>query len=338
MRVHHGVDVPKNPNFLLVLVTLAAVLALGVFIGRQNTPVLGVEFYSVCSRSMERIIAGGQGDVYDFSGVEEFEEPDVYNLALYSVEGDVITNPVFESVPADLKDEQNDLSLQAHAWEVFTELIPPANRQMVAQFNVFTDGVDNTLAAVDVIQDDISSWKLEVDIADLENTEAFIFTLVHEYAHLLTLDSSQVTPDQDLADDPYNLVLQSEKAFLCPNYFTGMGCSRPDSYVHAFYHRFWADFNDEWEDVDAIQYQPDSNVEYYNALYDFYRTHRDQFVGDYAVTHPTEDIAESFAHFVFSPKPPGDSIREQKIRFFYGYPELIRLRGEILKGACSLNK
>ena len=94
---------------------------------------------------------------------------------------------------------------------------------------------------------------------------------------------------------------------------------------------------DEWEDVDAIQYQPDANVAYYNALYDFYQTHRDQFVGDYAVTHPAEDIAESFTYFVFSPKPSGNSIRERKIRFFYEYPELIRLRGEILKGACSLN-
>lgn len=327
----------KNPNFLIALVVLVVFLALGIYLGRQYTPALGVEFYSVCARSMERIIAGGQGDVYDFAAVEEFEEPDVYNLALYRVEGNVITDPVFESVPADLKDEQNDLSLQNHAWEVFTELIPPGNRQMVAQFNVFTDGVDNTLAAVDVIQDDISSWKLEVDIADLENKDAFIFTLIHEYAHLLTLDSSQVTPDQDLANDPYSLVLQTEKAVLCPSYFTGMGCSHPDSYIHAFYKRFWTGINDEWEDVDAIQYQPDANVNYYNALYDFYRTHRDQFVGDYAVTHPTEDIAESFTYFVFSPKPMGNSIREQKIRFFYEYPELVRIRSEILKGTCSSN-
>ncbi len=325
----------KNPNFLIALVALVVFLALGIYLGRQYTPALGVEFYSACARSMERIIAGGQGDVYDFAGVEEFEEPDVYNLALYRVEGDVITDPVFESVPAGLKDEQNDLSLQNHSWDVFTELIPPGNRQMVAQFNIFTDGVDNTLAAVDVIQEDISSWKLEVDIADLENKDAFIFTLIHEYAHLLTLDSSQVTPDQDLANDPYSLVLQTEKAVLCPNYFTGMGCSHPDSYIHAFHNRFWTGINDEWEDVDAIQYQPDANVNYYNALYVFYRTHRDQFVGDYAVTHPTEDIAESFTYFVFSPKPMGKSIREQKIRFFYEYPELVRIRSEILKGTCS---
>ena len=87
--------------------------------------------------------------------------------------------------------------------------------------------------------------------------------------------------------------------------------------------------------MDAIQYEPGANVEYYNALYDFYLTHRDQFVSDYSVTHPTEDIAESFAHFVFNPRPVGNSVRDQKLLFFYEYPELVRLRGDILNGTCT---
>jgi hypothetical protein len=86
--------------------------------------------------------------------------------------------------------------------------------------------------------------------------------------------------------------------------------------------------------VDALQYTGDL-MAYYNALYQFYQAHSAEFVDDYAATHPTEDIAESFTYFVFSPKPAGASIKEQKIKFFYEYPELVQLREGILSGICS---
>lgn len=329
---------PRNATFIVILSALSAFLAAGILLGKKTGSRLGIEFTSACSRIMEAVIRGGQGDVYDFEGIEEYVEPDAYNLALYSVEGDEIENPVYEPVPAEWRDEQQDAALQREAWRIFAALIPPDDRAMVAQFNVFTDGYSNTLAAVDFSEGDPSLWKLEVDIADLEDRGAYLFTLVHEYAHLLTLNASQVEPDVEIFNDPNSLVLLTGKASLCPNYFTGTGCSDEDSYMNVFYSRFWRDVLEEWESADAIQYVPGANVDYYNALHGFYQNHRDQFVGDYAVTHPTEDIAESFTHFVFSPKPAGDSIREKKLRFFYEYPELIRLREDILNGACGLDE
>lgn len=326
----------KNVAFIIVFFSLALFLGVGVFLGLQNTAELPAENYAVCAVSMERVIIGGQGDVYNFEGVTDFSEPEFDYLAEYSVEGDAIKDPVLESVPADLQDEQKDSALQNEAWQVFTELIPAADRQMVTQFNVFTDGYSNTLAAVDQSKQDAAQWMLEVDIADLEDKNALIFTMIHEYAHLLTLNASQVEPDAEIVNDPFNLELQKEKAAACPNYFPGNGCSYADSYIHAFYNRFWLEVADEWQQVDALQYGTDDFVPYYNALYDFYKTHADQFVGDYAVTHPAEDIAESFTHFVFSPKPLGNSIKEQKLAFFYEYPELVQLREDILSGACQL--
>jgi hypothetical protein len=108
--------------------------------------------------------------------------------------------------------------------------------------------------------------------------------------------------------------------------------------MQAFYTRFWLHINEDWEKVDALQYGSEDLNPYYEGLYSFYKSHQDQFVDDYATTHPTEDIAESFAYFVFTPKPNGDSIKEQKIAFFYEYPELVQLRADILGGACSLGK
>jgi hypothetical protein len=290
---------------------------------------------AACAATQIDIIAGAQGDVY---GGVDFAEPDSYYLVTYVVQDDTLMQPKYEPVPEDLTGAQRDFARQHEAWHVFANLIPLENRQMVAQYNVFTDGFDNTLAAVDQISDDPTHWVLEIDIADLADKNLLTFTLIHEYAHILTLNATQMEPDQELVNDPYNPDLQIKKSAACPNYFTGMGCSHADAYINIFYKRFWTDINDEWEKTDALQYDTEDYTPYYKSLHQFYTAHQDQFVDDYAVTHPAEDIAESFTYFVFAPKPTGNSIKEQKIAFFYEYPELVRLRENILNRVCSVKQ
>ena len=328
----------NNQTFIIVGILLAIVLFtfLGFALGRYASSVMVAETpNAACAVTMTEVIASAQGDVYNMEGVTDYSEPDFYDLATYSVQGDAITNPTFESVPDDLKDEQKDSALQNEGWELFTDLIPPQHRQMVAQYNTFTDGYSNTLAAVDQTKADPSQWILEIDIADLEDKDSLLFTMIHEYAHILTLNASQVTPDQEIVDDPANLDLQASKAAACPYFFTGTGCSYADSYIDAFYNRFWLDINDEWQKIDALQYGTEDFTPYYDALYKFYKAHQDQFLDDYSATHPDEDIAEAFAYFVFSPKPTGNSIKEQKVAFFYEYPELVELRANILESVCT---
>lgn len=326
----------QHVRFIGILGILTLFLMGGFYLGVQWRAPLSPEYYASCLLSMKQIYQSGLGDVYDYEGETSFDEPTFSYLAHYEVKKDELTNPTFNSIAAGTPDEYTDISAQQEVWNLFTQLIPPDNRQMVIDFNIFTDGYSNTLAAVDRSKRDISKWALEADVADLKDKNSLVFTMIHEYAHLLTLQTSQVEPDAELAENFNDLVLLTEKEHLCPNYFTGMGCSYADSYINIFYERFWKDIDDEWRKVDALQYHTEDLVSYYNALHNFYKTHEDQFVGDYAVTHPTEDIAESFTHFVFSPKPVGNSIREQKILFFYEYPELVRLREDILNGACKL--
>ena len=291
-----------------------------------------------CKITMTDVIASAQGNVYDMSNVADYSEPDFHYLTSYSVDGDSIIEPVYRSVPPDLADEQNDRASQDQAWQIFTALIPPPDRAMIAQFNVFTDGFENTLAAVDQLPDDPSQWMLEVDIADLRNKDALMFTLIHEYAHVLTLNATQAPTDMEIVANPTDRSLLDQKAAACPTFFTGYGCSYEESYINAFYNRFWLNIDPEWEKINVLQYDAGDLTPYYNGLFEFYKAHQDQFVDDYATTHPDEDIAESFAYFIFSPRPAGDSIKEQKIAFFYAYPELVALRREILSGACSLEK
>lgn len=56
---------------------------------------------------------------------------------------------------------------------------------------------------------------------------------------------------------------------------------------------------------------------------------------DYAATNPGEDIAESWTAFILQPKPTGSTIADQKTLFFYDYPELVRLRGQITSRTFS---
>lgn len=325
----------RKTGFVVVLAIIALGFIVGVYAGVSSVP--GADsFYAACPVFLEQIIQSAAGDVYNYEAETDFEEPKSYYIVSYSVKGDSIFSPVLNDVPTYLLDEQENIALQRSVWDVYTNLIPAEDRQMVTRFQVFSDGYSNTLAAVSPSYEDPSLWYLEVDIADLDDQEALLFTLIHEYAHLLTLNEAQIVPDIELALD-YDLDLLTEKAAACETYFTGLGCSQPNSYIQAFYNRFWTDINDEWGQADRLQYDGDE-IAYYNALYSFYKQHQNQFVDDYAVTHPTEDIAESFAYFVFSPTPHGDTVRDQKLRFFYEYPELIQLREHILEAACSMTE
>ena len=264
---------------------------------------------------VDELLTGVAGE--DFENVAELEEN---TLVTYRVQGNQIVEPEFAAVTDDLRAYQEDIQAQQRIWVYFAQLIPLAQRENLTRYVVFTDGADEVLAFVTQETDDPTHWLLAVDIADSGSPEDLTFTLIHEFAHLLTLNNDQVPADRKLALEPDNQALYDQAVAACPSYFPGEGCSRPDSYINRFYQRFWADIYDEWlEDEEARA----------EAIAVFYDENRDRFVSEYAASGPEEDIAESFAFFVLKPKPTGDTIAEQKILFFYDFPELVNLRAEI---------
>jgi hypothetical protein len=170
-----------------------------------------------------------------------------------------------------------------------------------------------------------------VDIADSKDYDNLTFTLLHEFGHLLTLNADQVRPSRDVFNNPHDKEIYNQEAARCSNYFTGEGCSKRDSYINQFYQRFWKDIYTEWQSVDEIE----SDKLYIEKLSEFYLKYQDQFVTNYAATNPGEDIAETWAYFILTPKPQGNTIAEQKVLFFYQYPELVELRQEILNNLCN---
>lgn len=252
-------------------------------------------------------------------------------LVVYPVQGNALGQAYYETVSTDLLDEQANVIAQQSVWSYFAAIIPQEKRQFISQFSIVTDGEYNLMAAVAQTASDPTRWALEVDIADSTDYENLTFTLIHEFGHLLTLNADQVSPSLPVFNNPRDPAIHSHEASMCPNYFTGEGCSQSGSYINAFYQRFWMDKYEEWNAVDSIH----DDLLYYERLNKFYEKYQDQFVTDYAATNPGEDIAESWTYFILSSKPQGSTIAEQKVLFFYEYAELVELRQQILHNLCN---
>lgn len=184
-------------------------------------------------------------------------------------------------------------------WDQVRALLPEGSLDAFQHFTVFTDGPDNILAYVVPADDNGVQWELAVDPEDAGDPVEFTETVYHEYAHYLTLNDKQVT-------------YGAPKRYDC--YGENDLVSNPDSYLNAFYQRFWKDYlDDRLADPESIN---------------FYLRHEDDFITSYAATSPSEDIAECFSYFVLYDKPTGTSVWEQKQNFFYDYPELVAFRDQ----------
>jgi hypothetical protein len=252
-------------------------------------------------------------------------------LVTYQVHGDRLSAPALAQVLPQLISYQRDFDTQKAAWKLFAAMIPADQRRMLAQFQVITDGPGGILSAVEQVPGDPSHWILETDIADMPDRKNLAFTLLHEFGHLLTLNSTQVPPDAAVSSSPNNITIRDKAAAACATYFPGQGCSLSSSYVNSYFQQFWSSLYDEWRSIDRVDDEDRREA----RLRSFYRKYEDRFVDSYAASSPVEDIAETWAFFVLSPQPAGGSVSDQKLSFFSSYPELVMLRQHIRAGLCA---
>lgn len=283
---------------------------------------------AACTARLPSLLTAANSD--DTSGsTTPALDPEVTYLVVYDVHGNQLgirDNLIVADHP---QKEIDSHTAHERIWDTFTTLIPPEDRTFVSEFSILTDGRNNILAGVSPTFRDPSQWTLKVDVLDAENSYSLIYSLLHEYGHLLTLNASQVPPDDQVFYHPHDQAIKDQAVASCPEYFTGEGCSTSSSYINKFYGQFWSSFYAEWQ-------KASNNQDVQRDLLDeFYRKHEEQFLTSYAATSPQEDIAESWTYFILSPKPEPDTVANQKILFFYQYPELVTLRQEILKRLCA---
>ncbi len=249
---------------------------------------------------------GGEGNDHGHQGGES----DFVILTTYSISGNQITKIKDYDVAQQFQFDQDDVGKHQKMWDYYASLIPLENRGYITEFVVF-HGEGNLAGYVEPIdENDLSKWRmgLAIDVTgDLDNRdikEEFAYVAIHEFAHVLTLNSSQV----DVGGSEGN----------CANFHTGEGCSKSNSYINAFFELGWKDIYDEFRALGE------------SDLHDFYQKYSDRFVTDYAASNPGEDIAEVFSVFVTQDNAPsGNSIADKKINLMYNYPELVSLRNEI---------
>ena len=92
-----------------------------------------------------------------------------------------------------------------------------------------------------------------MDVADTKDKLYLTYTFIHEFAHLLTLGPDQVKPSLAVFENPDDDHIYFAEAASCPDYFPGEGCSRPGSYINAFFAQFWADIHEEWQSLNLIE-------------------------------------------------------------------------------------
>ena len=180
-------------------------------------------------------------------------------------------------------------------WNEFKWIIPNEHLWMLDSFSIFND--EELLAYVIETEKDLSEWNLAINVTTNISYQDSISTHVHEFAHLLFLNSEQLNA--------------YESKFACSTdvFVENMGCAQKASYIHDF--------------VDTFGYK-------YNGDYD-----AERFVSEYASTNALEDMAESFYMFVLTERPTGNAIADQKVAFFYNYDELVSIRTNILSRVAT---
>jgi hypothetical protein len=125
-------------------------------------------------------------------------------------------------------------------------------------------------------------------------------TLIHELTHIVSLNTSQVNPD---ISEP----LCSTKHIRLEE-----GCAKNNAYITDFFYNFWSS-GVSLDDFGQMKY--DSK----------------KFITEYATTNVVEDFAESFAFFVLEKdfQNLGNLPKYEKVKFFYGFPELLSMRSEM---------
>ncbi len=199
-----------------------------------------------------------------------------------------------EAIYTNANIPKEEMDYHANLWFSFSWLIPEKNREEITRFEVFESG--DTLAYISLHDKYGRYWTLGMNDRNIELASETLVTYLHEYAHFLSLNQTQID------------YWANEKR--CKSlYLKDSGCFYKDAYLTDFYRKFWESGG-------------------YGEFKNFY-------VSNYAMSSPEEDFAESFAHFVLTQKPNGVIVKEEKLLFFYQYEELVKLRTEILSRVAT---
>jgi hypothetical protein len=256
-----------------------------------------------------------------------------FNLVVYKVAGDEIKDPAVLYVPDEYRKYQKDTAAHLRIWKFYVALVPAELRTLVDEFVIFTDGPEgDAVAWVQPSSTREGYWQVGIDLLDADYPVYLADTLIHETGHVLTLSASQL-PSND--NHYYYYDDKKHQFYGCDQFVVAGSCTLPNSYINLFYQKFWKKSYAEWWDLDQKAQDTNTTDEYFAVMEQFYGEHEDWFLDSYAATSIEEDMAESFAFFALHPKPRDTRVFQQKITFYYDFPELVAYRQQMIQGLCS---
>lgn len=208
-------------------------------------------------------------------------------LGVYEVHGTKVVDAI------DPKDEA--------VWHRFTELVDVTKWPQITLFvaldrDASPGGTDGAIDRVAGTDDD---YYVAFDVTGADSAAELDATMIHEFGHLVTLNSDQLPPDTGSS---------------CDMFTYDDRCAREGSYFRAWVEQFWPGYTNADRDS-----EPDT------AVGDRFAT--GDFVSEYAATNPYEDLAETFSAWVRQKsEPTGESVLDEKLRFFDAYPEVVALK------------
>lgn len=274
-----------QPRWIAAIASGVA-LVLGLFFWTTT----GVVVWSITQASST---TEADTDMSPFDEPTDVADDDFRITEVYDVGADGILSPQPSAEAA---------SVWADIERVFT---PRVAATRISRLKVGDDSTTDTLAWVSR-EDTPEYWTFAANVAYADDDELWLPTLVHEYAHVLSLGPDSVDSYTD----------------TCDTLWTGQGCLLPETSLLAFSDRFWQSYTDA-PAADNV------DVDVADA---FYAEHESDFVDAYAATNVAEDFAESFATYVLEDQPTDAGPVADKLRFFAEYPPYVlareRLRAE----------
>ena len=181
-----------------------------------------------------------------------------------------------------------DLARDSRLWDLVESTLPDDAVLSIRQMNVISDGRNATLGMVHRSSVAPGSWVLSIDPV-LQDT------MVHEYAHMLTLRTDDLTSN-------------AASRTRCDGLRIEIGCAKFGSALVEWHDEFWAETAEP-------------------APMD---THK--FVSEYASSSVHEDLAESFMAWTLDrvARPSPSAQVRARFAFFENRPEFVEARDAIL--------
>ena len=222
-----------------------------------------------------------------------------------------------------IKNRSTKNDLANDYWKEFYRIFPKElTKKYIKRILLMTDGEDEKVGALVSLNPRNDKWQLEIDVRDVnlktrdkKRLHESVYTMVHEFGHLLTLNKTQIRPTGKRKQGEGELYLTLE------------GEAYKKSYINKFVNLFWRGaLLDSWDDIQRNYCYTEANcVEKIHDL--LYSMNYTEFITDYAAESPEEDIVESWTAFVLRPKVKNPkTIAQKKINFFYQFPKLVAYR------------